>query len=319
MYQFTTTTVINSNQDASTGLTPLWSAQEATATKPASMNVKRGLNFIKDNVLSISKAEYTDPKIATATLDLSKLGATEGTYRIAMYIKISGSANSYYANDLVYKGKPLYIEFVWKSGEAAATVAQRIKKMMKKFMIAVYETELIKVEVSGAVITIKGVDEYQRFERVDIEKYVKEDGTPFGNYEVIKSALANSEDPEYSADFKIEQGAEGFGTYQWVLKNLRLPTAANRMFGAVTEAEAPVIGAKYNQYVIRYKVNRGVLGNDAVGDEVTSITTHVFFVSQAVSSDFETALGKIAPTGGIEEVPATQSTTEDNPDKNKEE
>lgn len=308
MFQFTTTTVINSNEDYTSGLTPLWKAEEAKEGKPAHMNVKRHLNFIKDNVVSITKAEYTPPKIAKATLDLSKLGKTHGNFRIAIYIKLSqSSANSYYANDLVFKGKPLYIEFIWKQGEEAADVAQKIKDTVKKYMLAVYEKDLVKVSVNGTKVVIEGVDEYQRFERVDIEEYVKEEGmSTLGEYQVVKSAMteAHKTDANYDANFTIEQGKEGFGTYQWILKNLRLPTAARTSWTAINTDEAPIIGAKYDEYVIRYCVNRGIMGGDAVGEVTKSLTTHVFYVNQTVSASFKDALAIIAPTGGIEIVPA---------------
>ena len=302
MFQFTTTTVINSNEDYTSGLKPLWSAQEAKDGKPANMNIKRHLKFIKDNVVSITKAEYTAPKIAKATLDLSQLGKTQGNFRIAMYIKLAqSSANSYYANDLVFKGKPFYIEFIWNSGEDAATVAKKIKDIVKKYMVTVYEKELVKVTNDGTKVVIDGIDEYQRFERVDIEEYVKGEASMFGTYEVVKSAMtkAHKEDPEYDANFTIEQGVEGFGTYQWILKNLRLPTAARTSWTAINADEAPIIGAKYNEYIIRYCVNRGIMGGDAVGEVTKSLTTHVFYVNQDVSAEFETALSKIAPAEGI--------------------
>ena len=272
------------------------------------MNVKRHLNFIKENVVSITKAEYTPPKNAKATLDLQYLGKTQGNFRIAMYIKLSqSSANSYYANDLVFKGKPLYIEFVWKQGEEAADVAKKIKDTVKKYMLAVYEKDLVKVSVNGTKVVIEGVDEYQRFERVDIEEYVKEEGMfTLGEYKVVKSAMteAHKTDAGYDTHFTIEQGKEGFGTYQWILKNLRLPTAARTSWAAINADEAPIIGAKYDEYVIRYCVNRGIMGGDAVGEVTKSLTTHVFYVNQTVSASFKDALAIIAPTGGIEIVPA---------------
>lgn len=308
MFQFTTTTVINSNEDYTSGLKPLWSAQEAKDGKPANMNIKRHLRFIKDNVVSITKAEYTAPKFAKATLNISALGKTEGNFRIAMYIKLAqSSANSYYANDLVFKGKPFYIEFVWKKGEQAADVAKKIKDIVKKYMLTVYEKDLVKVSVDGTNVVIDGIDEYQRFSRVDIEEYVKDPTTPLpGKFEVIKSALTedHKDDAEYDEDFTIEQGVEGFGTYQWILKNLRLPTAARTSWTAINADEVPVIGAKYDEYIIRYCVNRGIMGGDAVGEVTKSLTTHVFYVNQNVSAQFEAALAIIAPADGIEKVPA---------------
>jgi len=70
MFTFTTTNVINSNKDLTTSK-PLWSAQDATEDKCASLNVKRVNNFKADNVIAIYKAEATDPELAKVTLDLS--------------------------------------------------------------------------------------------------------------------------------------------------------------------------------------------------------------------------------------------------------
>lgn len=308
MYQFTKTTVINTNTDYTTGLSPLFEAKEASGKVPAYLEIKRHAKFLKPNIVSISKAVYSDPKIAKATLDLAQLGATEGTYRIAMYIKLSlTSANSYYANDLVFKGKPLYIEFVWKSGEAAATVAAKVAKIVKKYFIAVYEKSIVKVSADGTKVVIDGTDEYQRFTKVDIEKYTERtDGRP-GEFVVLKSAMPTSQstDPDYNANFTIEQGKDGFGTYQYVLKNLRLPTAPNTSWTAINKDEAPILGAKYNEYVIRQCVDRGVMGGDAVGEITKSLTTHVFFVNQTVSGAFEAALEIVKPTEGIIEVKGT--------------
>jgi hypothetical protein len=306
MFQFTTTTVINANKDYVSGAEPLFEAVEASGDKPATLKIKRHLNFRKPNVVSITKATYTAPKIAKATLDLSGLSVTEGTFRIAMYIKLSqGSANSYYANDLVFKGKPLYIEFVWKKGETAKTVAAKIKQIVKKYMLAVYEKDLVSVTVDGTKVIITGIDEYQRFARVDIEEYSQKEPPLFGTFDVIKSALPENlkDDPEYDANFTIEQGAEGFGTYQWILKNLRLPTATKTSWTAITADEAPVIGAKYDEFIVRYCTNRGIMGGDAVGEITKSLTTHVFYVNQDISAEFEKALSSVAPDEGIVSVP----------------
>lgn len=55
--------------------------------------------------------------------------------------------------------------------------------------------------------------------------------------------------------------------------------------------------------------NRGILGGDAVGEETKSVTTHVFFVNQAVKTQFEAALTAagitpLAPTEDAAEVDA---------------
>lgn len=298
MFQFTTTNVINANKDYTTGL-KLWSVQASKDNKkPASLNVKRHLNFKKPNVVSITKAEYVEPKNGKVTLDLTTLNAATdgGTFRIAMYIRLTmRSQNSYYSNDLVFKGKPLYIEFVWKKGQTADKVAEQVVNNAKKYFLTVYEKPIVKVTNTGNNVIIECTDEYQRFTKVDVEKYIASAEPYQGGYEVVVSAKTEG-DKEYDGKNKIEQGVEGFGTYAWVLHNLRLPTGNRLGLGAINQDESPILGAKYNQYIIRYCVNRGIMGGDAVGEVTKSLTTHVFFVNQAVSEEFEMALANITPS-----------------------
>lgn len=50
---------------------------------------------------------------------------------------------------------------------------------------------------------------------------------------------------------------------------------------------------KYNQYTIYYKVDRGLFGGAALGQQVTSMTTHVFYVLESISDAFETMIKKL--------------------------
>ena len=72
-----------------------------------------------------------------------------------------------------------------------------------------------------------------------------------------------------------------------------MPTLDNLSFFAQNQEERPVPGALYNQYTLYYSKDRGVLGSDAVGDLVTSSTTHVFYVISTAAAAFETALATI--------------------------
>ena len=112
MFQFTTTTIINKNVDFTTGL-PLWSSQAENVEEGVvgSFNIKRHLKFLKPNVMAIYKAEAYDPTYAKAVVDMASITQDAGVFRISMYIRLSGSQNSYYSNDFVFKGKPLYIKY----------------------------------------------------------------------------------------------------------------------------------------------------------------------------------------------------------------
>lgn len=300
MFQFTTTNVINSNVDLTTGK-PLWSSQKATDAEDgvASLHIKRVNNFKQPNVVHIYKSEYTAPKNAKATLDLSQVtGAKKGdAYRLSIYIRLSQSCqSSYYSNDMVFKGKPLSVEFNWQ--DSARVTAKKLADIIKKYEIAVYEKDIVKITANGNNLVIDATDQYQRFHVVEIEKYDPEAYNGMGEYTTVIAAHEASHE-DYDGTNVIVQGVEGFGTYEWLLHNLRLPTTMRTRIYAMNSDETPILGAKYNEYVIHYCVNRGILGTNAVGDMVKSMTTHVFYVNQTVAAAFESALGDIAPDEGI--------------------
>lgn len=296
MFQFTTTNVINSNKDFTTGL-PLWSVQEATDSKPASFNVKRVNNFVSTNITAIYKAVAHDAEFAKVTFDFSQIsGVKNELFRLHIYVGLSqASQNSLYANDLQYKGKPLSVDFIWK--DSAAATVEALVKTINKYQMMVYSKKLLKVTYSGTYLTIEGTDEYQRFRFVNVEKLDLEAYHGMGDYEVVRS-LEDLTEVESNAEVTAAAegyfvGKEGFGTYSFLLHNLRLPTYARTRYQALNQDETPIIGAKYNQYTIYYCVNRGILGDNAVGDLVKSMTTHVFYVRQDLATEFETALAKV--------------------------
>lgn len=278
MFQYTTTTVINQNKDFSTGLTPLFEGSAGV------LKIKRHNNFKKEYVQAVYKRAATDPVLAQATLTIPGT-LKAGFYRLFMYVRLSGSQNSIYANDMVFKGKPFFVEFEVKTdNESASDVAARLVSNTKKYLTMMYDgKELIKVSNSEGTVTIDGTSGYQLFTKCELQYFDPNKGNwTFGGY--------NGEYVPQQEATLVRQGAEGFGTYEYMLKNLRLPTAANTRWTRIAMDETPIPGAKYNQYTIYYCVNRGVMGGDAVGEVTRSRTIHVFYVNTDVASQFETAL-----------------------------
>ena len=143
MFQFTTTNVINSLQDLTTGL-PLWSVCTRTneaGKEEVTLNVKRVNNFNKDNVVAIYKSEAVTPKFAELRMDMSTITVGEGKdvkkgdiLRLSIYIRLAQSSqSSYYSNDMVFKGKPFSIEFKF-DGDWASTL-KKLEKNIKKYAI----------------------------------------------------------------------------------------------------------------------------------------------------------------------------------------
>ena len=291
MFQFTTTNVINSDKDLTTG-------KALYEVKNDTLVVKRVANFKKENIAAIYKAVAVDPENAKVTIDLTGVSATAGdVLRLSIYVGLSqASQDSRYSNDMIYKGKPFSVDFVWQ--DTAANSAKKLVETIKKYSLLVYGEKLLTASNSGAFITIEATNEYQRFKRVDLEKFEKTpDEYPYsGKYTVIKSLsnLASKTSTQLNGTTEgFFTGKEGFGTYSFLLHNLRLPTSARTRAFGINQDETPIVGAKYNQYTIHYCANRGVLGLNAVGDTVKSVTTHVFYVKSDLASAFEALLAQV--------------------------
>lgn len=270
MFQYTNTIVLNSLKDVTTGL-------DKIAKGSDKIEIRRVNKFLKSNVSAMYKRAASDPVIGKAEFTITNPGV--GIYRLKLYMRLSGSQNSYYANDFVFKGKPFVYEFrITSASTKAADVAKEIKRVIDKIQ-AFYGDKYIKVETSDTKLTIHGVDEYQLFTEAKIQKLNTAANNPLTN-EVFEDVIEGT----------ITKSVEGFGTYTHILKDLRLPTIEARKFEAVNQEELPVPGAKYNQYIIEYKVDRGLFGGAAVGQQVTSKTTHVFYVLDSLATEFETAL-----------------------------
>lgn len=291
MFQFTTTNVINSDKDLTTG-------KALYEVKNDTLVVKRVANFKKENIAAIYKAVAVDPENAKVTIDLTGVSATAGdVLRLSIYVGLSqASQDSRYSNDMIYKGKPFSVDFVWQ--DTATNSAKKLVETIKKYSLLVYGEKLLTASNSGAFITIEATNEYQRFKRVDLEKFEKTpDEYPYsGKYTVIKSLsnLASKTSTQLNGTTEgFFAGKEGFGTYSFLLHNLRLPTSARTRAFGINQDETPIVGAKYNQYTIHYCANRGVLGLNAVGDTVKSVTTHVFYVKSDLASAFEALLEQV--------------------------
>lgn len=290
MFQFTTTTLINDALDYTTKL-PRWVAKDET------LQIKRVGTFKKANVTAMYKRAYSAPVLARAVLDMTTITQASGVFRIAMYIRLSGNQNSYYSNDFVFKGKPLYIEFEKKTGDTAAQLATKVANQIKKYQRA-YDFKHFNVSVSdNKNLIIEAVDEYQRFTKMDIEYFdpdLREIACTCaeGAFTVIASAKEAGAEGFDNKNI-LTQGREGFGTYQNIIKDLRIPTLDVRRYEAPLQDEVPIINGKYSQYTIYYKVDRGLMGGAAVGQQVVSQTTHVFYVHDSVAAKFETALATL--------------------------
>ena len=169
------------------------------------------------------------------------------------------------------------------------------------------------VEAADAVgtVTFTGVNGYQLIKKALLQKYdpaahtvdccsnqgdfiTVKTGVPV-IYKIVDGAVKTKdgsgkqyiineagEEVELGTDqVAILPGLEAFGDYNWIIHNLRLPTAANTGFWAPAKQadELPIVGQSYTQFIITMCVERDGIAGTVVGDRATSVTTHVLYVA----------------------------------------
>lgn len=299
---FQTQTIINSNLDPDSG-------KDVKLFKAANgiLRIKRDFDFYKDKegygkVCAIRKRAGYNAVLCKAEVDfanlVSALVPTSGvTYaRFDLYLGVEGAEPFIYSTPWVQKGMPFWVEFTVKAGENATDIANNVAKLIKTNHIFLQDKDLINLKVEGTKLVLEGATEYQRFRQIVISKFALTDDY---SDEVAKLGDANI--------VLTERGKNAFGTYTQIVKDLRLPTAANWQPLHIRKVETPIVGAIYNQYIIEYVAPATNEGLGAVGQRLESTTTHVFWVKndKDLITEWETALGEL---GTIQDADASKKT-----------
>lgn len=274
------------------------------------LKIKRDFVFVKDCVKAIRKRAGYNAVMCKATIDFAdsallaalKAGGAKTYCRLDIYLGVEGAEPYIYSTPWVQKGMPFWIEFTVKEADEAATIAKNVADMLKKNHVFLCDKDLINVSVSGSKLILEGATEYQRFRKIEI--------STFDAYDDYADKVAELDPTKTAAtDIKLdERGKNSFGTYSQIIKDLRLPTAANYQWTHIRQVETPIVGAIYNQYIVEYEAPATNDGLHAVGQRMTSHTVHVFWVKNDsdLISAWETALGTVGTV-----VDATSSTDED--------
>lgn len=311
MWQYTTETIINSNKGKLTLTDSLGAIViDDSANK---INVDNVRFYVKDNALyiegvgvfkkdSVKNAWYRPYQAAVpASGELAVPAGTVGhVYRLQVWVSEEGTVRPELQNAMLIKSIPFHFEVEAVNGEALeVTLAKAIKNTFAK-----KGAEKLFTAVSGAnKLTLTATDCYVRIDQVRLDEvpnttagYV--DLTGYQNYTPVQGATWT----------EIARGTEGNGTVARLVKNLRLPTKTSLdPFGA-DQGGKPVPGGKYDQFMFEYVTDRSHVGHQvlgSVGDK--SLTTHVFFVDQSVSSLFKGCLDVVADN--VETYQPTANTT----------
>lgn len=311
---FQTQTIINSNLDPDssklngegTDNTYLFKSGKTNidGVEVDALKIKRDFVFVKDCVKAIRKRAGYNAVMCKATIDFAdsaflaalKAGGAKTYCRLDIYLGVEGAEPYIYSTPWVQKGMPFWIEFTVKETDEAATIAKNVADMLKKNHVFLCDKDLINVSVSdGSKLILEGATEYQRFRKIEI--------STFDAYDDYANKVAELDPTKTAATYiKLdERGKNSFGTYSQIIKDLRLPTAANYQWTHIRQMETPIVGAIYNQYIVEYEAPATNDGLHAVGQRMTSHTVHVFWVKNDsdLISAWETALGTVGTVGTV--------------------
>ena len=294
MFNFSTTTIINSDKDMS-GKT-MFSSITASGSHDAILRIKNDFSLEKPYIKKVYKKVAANPVVAEFTIDCTKLLAALPaspvypiTGRIGIYVALEGSEESGFANDFYQKGLPFSIGYVIKDAAVtAAQLATQIAATAKKYNLATVGKRNFDVTSATDKVTFKCTGEYLRFKSMVV---LMDDGlTEKEIVHLFDGEQGNTQD----VIEVVNRGKNGFGTFSHLLKDLRLPTAENTSWTAINSSERPVPGALYNQYTVHYKAPSDTNPSlAAVGHETDSRTTHIFWVRQDFATSFEAAVAAV--------------------------
>lgn len=294
---FQTQTIINSNLDPDSG--NAGKEVKLFAVAENALRIKRDFVFAKDDargkVMAIRKAEGYEAEPCVATIDFSAIAEIQPSTeepkkycRLDIYLGVEGAEPFIYATPWVQKGMPFWVEFTVTEKNKGA-IAEVVAEMIKKNHLFLVDKDLLHVEAEGNTLTLTGATEYQRFRNVEVRTFAATD-----DYAELVAELG-----EESIEL-VERGKNAFGTYSQIVKDLRLPTAANYQWTHIRQVETPIVGAIYNQYIIEYCAPSTNEGLGAVGARLESHTTHVFWVKNDAEliAEWEEALAAIGFEAG---------------------
>lgn len=225
-----------------------------------------GFEVLKDNVVAL---ENKAPVAAVmGSVSVSIPATADKYYRLDIKIGVEGAEPFIYSNAMAKKYIPFSIEF--KGNTSVANV----KKMINKHQLLMLGEAVLEVGADSSKLVLNCVNENQRVLSAELFD------------------ITNDEPVKYTSQPTKVAGTSSFGSYSYLINNLRLPTIENTRWLA-PKNETPEVGANYHQFIITYKAPASNGGLHAVGQRMESETTHVVWVKESLSAVISalTALG----------------------------
>lgn len=229
--------------------------------------IKRGANYKFNNIIDkkVFKTPGVQGSVAVLTVPFVAVPAGSDYRHYAIFVSTPSQQLSDYALANWHEfGKPILFE------SAAATVndlANAFKLMLQP------DNEMYTVSVSGSNVVLTFAEPWMKVSEANVYNHVIADN---------ELVLDETNKPTWT------ENVEDFATAKWLVENLRFPSYPNLRYNRLYADEAPVAGRIYTQYSFQYGVKHYIEGGlSGVGQNVDSITTHVFYVPSDQASAFE--------------------------------
>lgn len=310
MFNFQKEVVINSADQYAIVSAPTAGKPSAAGTKfPKKLRVHGGGEYFGNYIVD-KKAYKTAPIPGTNfSLTITPQAADFNKHvQILIELGLDSDYRGDYGSALWYFRKPIVVDVMLQDTQDKC--AEVIYKAIKAAIPVEYKFVDVKLNDAGSAdtVTVSGSDSYQKILKVVLSEFYCEERCAGNGSEEIRTITEMDNSALVTAApggwFKYTANNVEFGTYDYIIHNLRLPTYENFRFTSPARVEMPMIGREYHQFSFAYCVPRqGLGGLSAVGQTVHSTTLHTFYVEDSLAEDFKDKLEEIGVT--IEDIDRT--------------
>ena len=249
-----------------------------------------GMLYKKKYIGTVYVTAPVDAENARLGIDLNAVSTAAtagGSTRYVQFVLELGLDNDYrgdFGSALYYFRKPVVVNLdvdTLTDTDAVVKAFEKVSVSGEKLFTVV--TDVMDPNmVDGASLTLVMNDCYITVRKAEA----------IGYHCVDSCNGEGMEMPVLLIDLKNTEGAYvpnvvGFGTYDYMIHNLRLPTNANWRFTSPAASEMPMVGGKYTQFSFEYTVPRRLGGLSVAGQKNFSTTIHTFFVLNDLAATFK--------------------------------
>ena len=229
------------------------------------------------HIMSFTEVAYEAAAVPVGEITFGTAKTTVDR-KLVIRVNLYRQTEASYANHLEAKMSKLF-QIEIPAGYVIADAVKLINATIKHS-----DHPFISASVSGTKIILTGTSGYQQIKEVSLY-----DAVATGNHEaqwnLVQSGSVTTE------------GTAGFGTYEKLIKDNRMPVPENTGIFSPNKYEMPWPGGTYK--LIEFKYNSGrrnIGGSGVVGSYEKSVTTHRFWVNtKSTLTEFDKAIAAIKP------------------------